>query len=823
MRILSRFLAIALGCSGLAWGQSPAVNGIANQNITGGIVSSVNGQAGAVTVKAVSQRVVYTSQLLGTTGDATVAPGSSAVGTTDRAAALNAALSPGNVKLIVDGQYALSTSLLLTSGDSIECLSRTYGFIMRVGSNAEVIMNAHPANPTTASGTGGYLLSNVTDKHMAVRHCMLNANSTEAVTGSNPSGIPHAINPNTNMFVMGNRFGAVDDVVFEDNEVYDSGIYGVGFANATNVQVLNNYIHQPLPIVQSKNTDGIHFVGPATYLTVNGNRVNAGDDSIAFNAEDGNEPGSGDPNGPMAQWPGWLWGPITDVHADNNYIDHSTAGLRLYSAHELIDRVTFSHTNGYTFDEASNITAQAANGPGNVGSVLIDGFNVQSDGSYTLFNYNSIWHITSNIKNFELDGVKLIDPAVNWPVIDQVAGTIQNLSAHNWDINTQNSTLSSLIYTGGTVGQVVATGINWQDMAAGAGTVFAGNAPPSLTLSGYNGPSRILAAGYSPTTKNGDAFQNQYVTTGPGTTYLNTTFAESHSASLNGIVPATETDTGAAWAVGSGAFTTGASSGVVASGGGYALLPVNQNNYKLTASVSGVTTAGGVGDSQIFVRLNDTANFELIEYGTNYFAIKDYTANAQTLLAGGNGSYPSSNTITVTVNGNAISATLGTGQTLSATIPPGSSGVSSGTKIGIGENGSSNTITYSSLSIQGLNGTTTVTGGPPVVPTTITFGMGSGATGTDVGWVESPSHAGTVSECKVITQASDSSTPLTFTIKQNGVAVFTSPPTVAAGTARGTATVFSLTSGALSVAKTDKFTIDITSGTSTWAFSAQLE
>ena len=31
-------------------------------------------------------------------------------------------------------------------------------------------------------------------------------------------------------------------------------------------------------------------------LWVTNNRINAGDDSVAFNADDGNRPGSGDPN-----------------------------------------------------------------------------------------------------------------------------------------------------------------------------------------------------------------------------------------------------------------------------------------------------------------------------------------------------------------------------------------------------------------------------------------------------------------------------------------------------------------------------------------------
>jgi hypothetical protein len=51
-----------------------------------------------------SRRQVFASVLLGTTGDANVAPGSASTGT-DHAATLNHALSGGNVELVVDGQY----------------------------------------------------------------------------------------------------------------------------------------------------------------------------------------------------------------------------------------------------------------------------------------------------------------------------------------------------------------------------------------------------------------------------------------------------------------------------------------------------------------------------------------------------------------------------------------------------------------------------------------------------------------------------------------------------------------------------------------------
>jgi hypothetical protein len=104
------------------------------------------------------------------------------------------------------------------------------------------------------------------------------------------------------------------------------------------------------------------------------------------------------------------------------------------------------------------------------------------------------------------------------------------------------------------------------------------------------------------------------------------------------------------------------------------------------------------------------------------------------------------------------------------------------------------------------------------------FIMSSGATGTNVGPELIAPRAGAFTKCKVVTKASDATTDLTFKIKQNGVDVFATDPTVAHGTAGGTLSTFTtLTSSPLAVAADDIFTIDVTSGTATWQFTVQLE
>jgi len=116
--------------------------------------------------------------------------------------------------------------------------------------------------------------------------------------------------------------------------------------------------------------------------------------------------------------------------------------------------------------------------------------------------------------------------------------------------------------------------------------------------------------------------------------------------------------------------------------------------------------------------------------------------------------------------------------------------------------------------------------GNPTSSLVIGFVIADGTSGTDIGPMLVAARSGSVSKCKVVVKASDASTDLGFTIKQNGISVFTSSPTVTAGTASGTVLTFTgLTASPppLAISADDVFTIDIISGSSSWVFTAQLE
>lgn len=105
--------------------------------------------------------------------------------------------------------------------------------------------------------------------------------------------------------------------------------------------------------------------------------------------------------------------------------------------------------------------------------------------------------------------------------------------------------------------------------------------------------------------------------------------------------------------------------------------------------------------------------------------------------------------------------------------------------------------------------------------TTVVFGINSGKTGINVTPIAIADHDGTVSRCLIVTKVSDPVVNLVFTIRKNGASIFISPPTVAAATASGTFAVFPVPA-ITAVADEDQFTLDITSGTSTWQFTAVL-
>lgn len=117
-----------------------------------------------------------------------------------------------------------------------------------------------------------------------------------------------------------------------------------------------------------------------------------------------------------------------------------------------------------------------------------------------------------------------------------------------------------------------------------------------------------------------------------------------------------------------------------------------------------------------------------------------------------------------------------------------------------------------------------VSSGSTTVNPVVGFIILSGSTGTNVGPYIPASRSGSFTKCFVVVKTSDGSTGLTFKVNQNGTDIFTTNPTISAGTSAGSTFTFTaLTSSPLSVTQNDLFTIDITSGTTSWAFTVTME
>jgi hypothetical protein len=117
-----------------------------------------------------------------------------------------------------------------------------------------------------------------------------------------------------------------------------------------------------------------------------------------------------------------------------------------------------------------------------------------------------------------------------------------------------------------------------------------------------------------------------------------------------------------------------------------------------------------------------------------------------------------------------------------------------------------------------INNITEIVNSTTTIPLCIGFVILDGSTGTNVGPELLAPHSGTLNKCKIRVKAADASTDLTLSINKNGTSIFST--TVAHGT---TGTVNPTFSTAVVTSQDDVFTIDISSGTSSWKFTIQLE
>jgi hypothetical protein len=301
-------------------------------------------------------------------------------------------------------------------------------------------------------------VSNQVDSGIKVSGCVLNASSLQSVTGTNSQGTAHGATPG-GQFVYAANFVGVNGLVLDRNTIYDSGTFEIFESNDSNVYNTNNTIYPVLPVVAKKFTDCIHLIGPDTEIYNQNNTETCGDDSNAYNADDGNRTGSGDANAAYVA-SDVKWGPITQWHDDNNTLLNSYYGIRLYSATELIDQGEITNLHGNLCGNTGTFAALAALGTGNIGTVRINGWNLPTSGTCNSFSFPYNFYISSNFLNLDIVGVQETNPGVNWPMITMSAGTGGVLSLSDWKLSTQTSSFSNVLaLNGGTIRQISASAI----------------------------------------------------------------------------------------------------------------------------------------------------------------------------------------------------------------------------------------------------------------------------------------------------------------------------------------------------------------------------
>lgn len=627
-----------------------------------------------------SQKVVYVSKLTSIPATCAVVPGSTASGCTDASTVINTALSSGNVDLEVDGGYALSSPLVLASNTTVHCVSPEFGFIMTQNSNNNTVINAHQVAPTTVSSTThGFLFSNAVDKDITISGCTINSNSVNAVTEATHR---YQNGTSTGQALMGVQMLGITNFKLINNLIYDTPTWGVLVSNADGVTIQGNQRKSPTPLVQLKNDDGFDMIGPINNVTLQNNYSQTGDDAFCICA-DGVQDASN--SGDSTYYPHYhpipfRNGPVTNVLADGLFCDASINCYDLLSTTELIDRVQLNNTNGTVNSIPFRITRYnglGGAGLGNVGSVRVDGWNVQptqSGGVFTLFDH---FDLDVNASNLAFSHVTEDDPVDGYPIFYQRSGALLNLSINGIEVdNTTGTAATYVLQTAAGTSNPVISNVAWT--SNGNGKLLGGAVVPAVvTVSNYAGPNAVLDSGYAPAIQNGDAFTNTY-----STPYVSTTFNEQTSGTLLATTtPAvcingcTGTWTAASGQPASGAlhYSTNSAtlSGVCASGGTYQSCPVYINtghaNYTMRVNVTqfdGNTTAG----LRFIVRYTDANNFvEFAQTSAGTWQIFDIVAGTAT--SKGTGSLgTATGQWTVIMNGTSATLKNPAGTTLTGTL-----------------------------------------------------------------------------------------------------------------------------------------------------------
>lgn len=316
-------------------------------------------------------------------------------GGTDDTAALQAVLDRARdgegVHLIVDGPARVS-GLDLHSNTTIEGTPGA-GLYLADGSDRAIIRNAHRSR------------DEIVDENIGIRGLFLGGNrdgqQAPWIGGPLPGDLDWDFNGAVHLekdrsWKAPLQLLGVRGLVIEDVEIWDARAFSCWLANVSRVEIRNMTIdvnYGPYPADASveeqiaflegtpPNLDGIHINGPADQVLIDGARITCRDDAVALDANDWGiaDITLGDLSGPYAGQ-----GPIVDVVVRNVHLDGPSHGIRLLSADQRIDRVSFENITGSVGMRAVNISHFAIPQTGEFGSVAFRDVALRAARSLTM-------------------------------------------------------------------------------------------------------------------------------------------------------------------------------------------------------------------------------------------------------------------------------------------------------------------------------------------------------------------------------------------------------------------------------------------------------
>lgn len=288
----------------------------------------------------------------------------------------------GPLVLVIDG-VALVSGLTIHRNTHLAFLPGC-GLYLKDNSNRAAIRNANLS------------LSGMIDSDIAIVGGVINGNRAHQAQRDAAGYL------NTGLQLFG-----INNLRLRNVTVRNARNFATHIANVTRLAINNYTSILGGPSTPYDMTDGLHLNGPLSLATINGLTLEANDDCLALNANDG-------PN---------FHGSITDVSISNVTVS-GVSGIRLLSITDLVDRIAISNVTGSLADRAIYITKNdgVQSGSGNFGKIAMNNLNLDMTASTGATAAVVILDGNANIIAIDDVSVKSVDSR---PLLLNQSGVIQ--------------------------------------------------------------------------------------------------------------------------------------------------------------------------------------------------------------------------------------------------------------------------------------------------------------------------------------------------------------------------------------------------------------